>query len=237
MMTAVSAGAEFELSAAQARGAALAAQGSAGRGRTGGWTPGTCGGRSTTSACCSWTRSTSSAAPITCRSSRGSAPIRGRPWTGWPGTRTAPPKPRRGPGAPGPVRVLGARGLAAAGRAAAAAALADGAGGRRWPGKAWRGSRRSSRELLEFVLDVVRERGPIRAADLAAKGRRRGAAGDVELERREDRARVPVLRRPGLRGAAGQLRAALRPARAGPAAAGPRGADARRRTRRSGSCS
>jgi uncharacterized protein len=28
-------------------------------------------------------------------------------------------------------------------------------------------------ELLEFVLDVVRERGPIRASDLAAKGRRR----------------------------------------------------------------
>jgi uncharacterized protein YcaQ len=28
-------------------------------------------------------------------------------------------------------------------------------------------------ELLEFVIDVVRERGPIRASDLAAKGRRR----------------------------------------------------------------
>jgi uncharacterized protein YcaQ len=33
-------------------------------------------------------------------------------------------------------------------------------------------------ELLEFVLDVVRERGPIRAADLAPNGRRR-AAGEM----------------------------------------------------------
>jgi uncharacterized protein len=42
---------------------------------------------------------------------------------------------------------------------------------------AWKGVARVAAEqpeLLEFVLDVVRERGPIRASDLAAKGRRRG---------------------------------------------------------------
>ncbi len=41
---------------------------------------------------------------------------------------------------------------------------------------AWKGVARVASEqpeLLEFVLDVVRERGPIRASDLAAKGRRR----------------------------------------------------------------
>lgn len=41
---------------------------------------------------------------------------------------------------------------------------------------AWKGVARLGAEqpdLLEFVLDVVRERGPIRASDLAAKGRRR----------------------------------------------------------------
>jgi uncharacterized protein YcaQ len=41
---------------------------------------------------------------------------------------------------------------------------------------AWKGVARLGREqpeLLEFVLDVVRERGPIRASDLAAKARRR----------------------------------------------------------------
>jgi len=41
---------------------------------------------------------------------------------------------------------------------------------------AWKGVARVAVEqpqLLEFVLDVVRERGPIRASDLAAKGRRR----------------------------------------------------------------
>jgi uncharacterized protein YcaQ len=41
---------------------------------------------------------------------------------------------------------------------------------------AWKGVARVAAEqpeLLEFVLDVVRERGPIRASDLAAKGRRR----------------------------------------------------------------
>jgi uncharacterized protein len=41
---------------------------------------------------------------------------------------------------------------------------------------AWKGVARIAAEqpqLLEFVLDVVRERGPIRASDLAAKGRRR----------------------------------------------------------------
>jgi uncharacterized protein YcaQ len=41
---------------------------------------------------------------------------------------------------------------------------------------AWKGVARLGREqpeLLEFVLDVVRERGPIRASDLAAKGRPR----------------------------------------------------------------
>jgi uncharacterized protein YcaQ len=41
---------------------------------------------------------------------------------------------------------------------------------------AWKGVARMSTEqpeLLEFVLDMVRERGPIRASDLAAKGRRR----------------------------------------------------------------
>jgi uncharacterized protein YcaQ len=41
---------------------------------------------------------------------------------------------------------------------------------------AWKGVARVATEqpqLLEFVLDVVRERGPIRASDLAAKGRRR----------------------------------------------------------------
>jgi uncharacterized protein YcaQ len=43
---------------------------------------------------------------------------------------------------------------------------------------AWKGVRRIAAEqpqLLEFVLDEVRERGPIRAADLAAKGQRRTA--------------------------------------------------------------
>jgi uncharacterized protein YcaQ len=41
---------------------------------------------------------------------------------------------------------------------------------------AWKGVARLAAEqpeLLEFVTDVVRERGPIRASDLAAKGRRR----------------------------------------------------------------
>jgi uncharacterized protein len=41
---------------------------------------------------------------------------------------------------------------------------------------AWKGVARIAAEqpqLLEFVLDVVRDRGPIRASDLAAKGRRR----------------------------------------------------------------
>jgi uncharacterized protein YcaQ len=41
---------------------------------------------------------------------------------------------------------------------------------------AWKGVARIAAEqpeLLEFVLDVVRERGPIRASDLARKGRRR----------------------------------------------------------------
>ncbi len=41
---------------------------------------------------------------------------------------------------------------------------------------AWKGVRRIAAEqpqLLEFVLDVIRERGPIRASDLAAKGRQR----------------------------------------------------------------
>lgn len=41
---------------------------------------------------------------------------------------------------------------------------------------AWKGVRRIAAEkpgLLEFVLDMVRERGPIRASELAAKGRRR----------------------------------------------------------------
>jgi uncharacterized protein YcaQ len=41
---------------------------------------------------------------------------------------------------------------------------------------AWKGVARIAAEqpqLLEFVLDVVRERGPIRASDLVAKGRRR----------------------------------------------------------------
>jgi uncharacterized protein YcaQ len=41
---------------------------------------------------------------------------------------------------------------------------------------AWKGVARVAAEqpeLLEFVLDVVRERGPIRASDLAAKGRRK----------------------------------------------------------------
>ncbi len=41
---------------------------------------------------------------------------------------------------------------------------------------AWKGVARVAAEqpeLLEFVLNVVRERGPIRASDLAAKGRRR----------------------------------------------------------------
>jgi uncharacterized protein YcaQ len=41
---------------------------------------------------------------------------------------------------------------------------------------AWKGVRRIAAEqpqLLEFVLDEVRERGPLRASDLAAKGRRR----------------------------------------------------------------
>ncbi|HEX8752939.1 MAG TPA: crosslink repair DNA glycosylase YcaQ family protein, partial [Solirubrobacterales bacterium] len=41
---------------------------------------------------------------------------------------------------------------------------------------AWKSVARIAAEqprLLEFVLDVVRERGPIRASDLAAKGRRR----------------------------------------------------------------
>jgi len=41
---------------------------------------------------------------------------------------------------------------------------------------AWKGVARIATEqpqLLEFVLDVVRERGPIRASELAAKGRRR----------------------------------------------------------------
>jgi uncharacterized protein YcaQ len=41
---------------------------------------------------------------------------------------------------------------------------------------AWKGVAQIAAEqpqLLEFVLDVVRERGPIRASDLAAKGRRR----------------------------------------------------------------
>ncbi len=41
---------------------------------------------------------------------------------------------------------------------------------------AWKGVARVAAEqpkLLEFVLDVVRERGPIRASELAAKGRRR----------------------------------------------------------------
>jgi uncharacterized protein len=41
---------------------------------------------------------------------------------------------------------------------------------------AWKGVARIAAEqpqLLEFVLDVVRERGPIRASDLATKGRRR----------------------------------------------------------------
>ncbi|HEX8050571.1 MAG TPA: crosslink repair DNA glycosylase YcaQ family protein, partial [Solirubrobacterales bacterium] len=43
---------------------------------------------------------------------------------------------------------------------------------------AWKGVRRLAAEqpqLLEFVLDEVRERGPIRASDLAAEGRRRTA--------------------------------------------------------------
>jgi uncharacterized protein len=42
---------------------------------------------------------------------------------------------------------------------------------------AWKSVARVAREqpeLVEFVLEVVRERGPIRASDLAAKGRRRG---------------------------------------------------------------
>ena len=46
---------------------------------------------------------------------------------------------------------------------------------------AWKGVQRVAKEqpqLLEFVLDVVRDRGPIRASDLAPKGRRR-ARGEM----------------------------------------------------------
>ena len=137
-------------------------------------------------------------------------------------------------GTAGPDRVLGARGLAAAGRAAAAAALADGAGGRAGlerRGAGGGGAARAGR--------VRARHGPRARADpglgAGGEGAPARAGRDVELERREDRARVPVLRRARVRGAPGQLRAPLRPARAGAAAAGPRGADALRRRRRSGS--
>src|SRR5215218_11038010 len=92
-------------------------------------------------------------------------------------------------GAPGPDRVLGARGLTAAGRAAAVAALADGAGRRAGVERRGAGGGRAAR-----VARVRPRRGAGARADpclgAGGEGAPAGAAGDVELERREDRARV-----------------------------------------------
>ena len=126
-----------------------------------------------------------------------------------------------------PVRVLGARSLAAAGRAAAAAALADG------PRRPVRlevgapGRRRAAAAAGGGAGDGSRAR-----PDPRRRPRHRAAAaprrGDVELERGQDRARVPLLRRPALGLPPGQLRTPLRPARADPAGRRARGADAAR---------
>ena len=53
--------------------------------------------------------------------------------------------------------------------------------------------------LVDDVIGLVRERGPIRASDTGDRARAATAGRDVELARRQDRTRVPVLRRPGRR--------------------------------------
>ena len=87
---------------------------------------------------------------------------------------------------------------------------------------AWSSVARIGREqpqLVAWVLDQVRERGPLRASELGVPAAAEGTGGDVELVGGEDRARAPFLRRSGLRRRPGQLRAPLRPAGARPAAA------------------
>ena len=80
--------------------------------------------------------------------------------------------------------------------------------------------------LLDDVLRLVSEQGPIRAGETGIAGRARKAGRDVELARRQGRAGVPVLVGPGHRGPPGELRAALRRARAGVAGRGARRPDA-----------
>ena len=63
-------------------------------------------------------------------------------------------------------------------------------------------------ELLESVLRTVRERGPIRAAERRHAGAQ-ARKPLVQLERGQDRARLPLLRRPRLRRASRPLRAPL----------------------------
>ena len=97
---------------------------------------------------------------------------------------------------------------------------------------AWAGVARVAKDdpkLVKRVLELVRDQGPIRAADVGSPEAGAPGGRDVELERGQESARVPLLRRPGDGRAAGQLRAPLRPARAGPPRRGAGDADAARR--------
>ena len=105
-------------------------------------------------------------------------------------------------------RVLGARGLAAAGRRCSRCCAGGWRGRTRWPGKAWRGWQRSSPSCSSWCSTWCASAGRSGPRTLAAKGRRRAAGRDVELERREDRARVPLLRRAGAARRAGSTSSA-----------------------------
>src|SRR6185312_856404 len=108
--------------------------------------------------------------------------------------------------------------------AAATAALADGAGGQAGVERRGTGGGATAR-----AGGVRARHGAGARADPGVGPGGEGAAAiagrDVELERREDRARVPLLRGTRVRRAPDQFRAPLRPARAGAAASDPRGAD------------
>ena len=110
---------------------------------------------------------------------------------------------------------------------AAAAALADGRAPRTRPGAGCAGSRRERPELLRArARRGARARARSAARELGDERPRR-AGPWWDWSRRQARARVPVLERPGDVGAAARLRAPVRPAGARAAAGGDRDADAR----------